>query len=414
MEKLDVFGYIDKACAVLEEKRESYNKSAAKIAAYLEKAFEDFDALVGVTYRIKTVPSLKEKIIRNDLYKQFPAETLVGECSDIAGIRLECRFLEDERVLYKKLGSLFCHEAEDGYFYPEGRKHLRLKLGAPQPEKQKNGLEIYRIDGYVVYGGEKYNYELQIKSLVNSFWSEIEHKIIYKNKRFMLIDGFVNELMSSINENLKNIDRQLNMLFCHCLDTSQSGQTAAIGNMLLGLINEVFSRVVEIQTGISVNIKPYSQALVKYILEYSSFAHGGGERNGGGTPGREPSPFGQTVMRFMDWMRLVDLTRIGVGRPINFDHPFVYENEMQEIIGKKFISEMNDDFFCNTFFHILFSMEVGDDMQDFSTYVKYYELRIGAKDKSEAGKVLLKYEIERADVGKMVLEKEIKRLAGIA
>ena len=241
-----------------------------------------------------------------------------------------------------------------------------------------------------------------------------EHKIIYKNKRFMLIDGLVNELMSSINENLKNIDRQLNMLFCHCLDTSQSGQTAAIGNMPLGLINEVFSRVVEIQTGISVNIKPYSQALVKYILEYSSFAHGGGERNGGGAPGREPSPFGQTVMRFMDWMRLVDLTRIGVGRPINFDHPFVYENEMQEIIGKKFISEMNDDFFCNTFFHILFSMEVGDDMQDFSTYVKYYELRIGAKDKSEAGKVLLKYEIERADVGKMVLEKEIKRLAEIA
>ena len=91
-DKLDVFDYIDTACAVLESKRDSYNKSAAKIAGFLEKSFENFDALVGVTYRIKTVSSLKEKIIRNNLYKQYTAVELVSECSDIAGIRLECRF----------------------------------------------------------------------------------------------------------------------------------------------------------------------------------------------------------------------------------------------------------------------------------------------------------------------------------
>ena len=86
---------------------------------------------------------------------------------------------------------------------------------------------------------------------------------------------------------------------------------------------------------------------------------------------------------------------------------------MQEIIGKKFIAEINRDFFCNTFFHILFSLEVGNDMQDFATYVRYYEHRIGAAQKSETGKVRLKYEIEKADVGKLVLEKEIARLAAI-
>ena len=408
-EKLDVFSYIDAACGVLDKKRESYTKSAAKISAYLEKTLEDFDALVGVTYRIKTSASLREKIRRNNLYKQDSALDVVGECSDIAGIRLECRFLEDEKALYEKLKELFCNDAGGGYFYPEGRKHLRLKLGAPQPERQKNGLEIYRIDGFVVLGGEKYNYELQIKSLVNSFWSEIEHKIIYKNKRFMLIDDFVNELMSSLNDSLKNIDRQLNMLFHRCLDSSQKGQLAAAENMRLGLINELFSRLVEERVGISVNIKPYSQALVKYLLGYSTFAR----RSDGSPLGDDALPFNETLVRFMRWLKDVDFDGIGVGQAINFDHPFVYENEMQEIIGKKLTAEMNDDFFCNTFFHILFSLEVGNDMQDFSTYVRYYEHRIGAHNKSDAGKVRLKFEIEKADVGKMVLEKEILRLAAI-
>ena len=411
-EKLDVFSYIDTACAVLDSKREGYGKSAARISAYLEKAFENVDSLVGVTYRIKATPSLKEKIIRNNLYKQYSAEELVSACSDIAGIRLECRFLDDEKALFERLEELFCNEDENGYYYPDGHKHLMLKLGSPQPERQKNGLEIYRIDGYVILGGERYNYELQIKSLVNSFWSEIEHKIIYKNKRFMLIDGFVNELMSSINENLKNIDRQLNMLFHHCLDTSQSGQTAAIGNMLLGLINEVFSRLVENKVGVSVNIKPYSQALVKYILEYSSFALRRDDKAYEGF-GKERSPFGQTVVHFMEWMRSVKLNEIPVGSPITFGRPFVYENEMQEIIGKKFIAEINRDFFCNTFFHILFSLEVGNDMQDFSSYLRYYTHRIGAEQKSETGKVRLKYEIEKADPGKLVLESEIERLCAI-
>lgn len=412
-QKLDVFRYIDTASAILEEKRESYAKSAAKIAAYLERALEDFDALVGVTYRIKTGPSLKEKIIRNNLYKQYSAETVVSECSDIAGIRMECRFLDDEKVLYEKLKELFCEEGENGYFHPEGKRHLMLRLGDPQPERQKNGLEIYRIDGFVTLGGEKYRYELQIKSLVNSFWSEIEHKIIYKNKRFMLIDDFVSELMTSINGNLKNIDRQLNMLFHRCLDSSHAGQEEAVENMLLGLINELFSRIVEEKAGISVNIKPYSQALVKYILGYSSFA--GGVRAQHATDGAPPRTprHGITIMRFMEWMRKADLAGLRVGERIDFDRAIAYENELQQIIGEKFIAEMNRDFYCNTFFHILFSLEVGNDMQDFSSYVRYYAHRIGADEKTETGKVLVKYEIEKADAGKLLLEREIERLAAI-
>lgn len=49
------------------------------------------------------------------------------------------------------------------------------------PKKnKKNGFEIYRIDGVYEYNDQLFNFELQIKSLVNVFWGEIEHKIIYK------------------------------------------------------------------------------------------------------------------------------------------------------------------------------------------------------------------------------------------
>ena len=405
--QIEIFDYVERAAATLEENRDALNRMGARITNFLEDMFEEVDETVSVTYRIKTATSLKEKIVRNAMYKQYEAEKLIYEASDTIGVRLECRFLDDEKLLYERLIRKFNVKRDDAYGV-KGRK-IFLKLDAPQPERQKNGLEIYRIDGYVLDGEKKYNFELQIKSLVNSFWSEIEHKIIYKNKRFMLIDDFVNELMSSLNDSLKNIDRQLNMLFHRCLDSSQKGQLAAAENMLLGLINELFSRLVEERVGISVNIKPYSQALVKYLLGYSTFAR----RSDGSPLGDDALPFNETLVRFMRWLKDVDFDGIGVGQAINFDHPFVYENEMQEIIGKKLTAEMNDDFFCNTFFHILFSLEVGNDMQDFSTYVRYYEHRIGAHNKSDAGKVRLKFEIEKADVGKMVLEKEILRLAAI-
>ena len=413
MSKLGVFSYIEQACGVLESKRALYTENGVWITEFLEKVLSGADETVGVTYRIKTAASLKEKLVRNNLYKQYTADEVVGACSDIIGVRIECRFLDDEKTVYGKLCQLFgvpCEEAGEGYFRPEGEHRIMLKLGSPQPEKQKNGLSIYRIDGCVFAGGERYNFELQIKSLVNSFWSEIEHKIIYKNKRFMLIDDFVSELMGSINENLKNIDSQLNMLFRRCLDTSHSEQREALENMLLTLINEVYSRLVEKRAGISANIKPYSQARVKYILGYSTFAT---KKSTTIKSLPQDAPYGGTTVRFMDWMRKVDFNEIAIGEKIEFTTPIEYETDMQAVIGKKLISEMNDDFFCNTFFHILFSVEVGNDMQDFATYVRYYARRIGADEKSKEGKTRLIAEIEKGDAGKLVLESEIERLAAI-
>ncbi len=407
MKKLEIFAYIEEAARILEAKRDEYDRCGARVKEFFEEALGDVDETVGVNYRIKTAPSLKEKIVRNNLYKQYAATEVVAASSDIIGVRIECRFLDDEHTVFGKLCQLFgVPSEEEGYFRPEGKRHIFLRLGTPQPEAQKNGLEIYRIDGYMLDGGERRNFELQIKSLVNSFWSEIEHKIIYKNKRFMLIDDFVNELMGSINENLKNIDRQLNMLFHRCLDNSHSDQREALETMLLSLINEVYSRLVEKRAGISANIKPYSQALVKYILGYSTFSKGKTA-----PPKGMPAslPYDGTLERFMNWMREIDFNKIAIGERIELQNA-TYETPLQTAVAEKLAKEINEDFFCNTFFHILFSIEVGNDAQDFSTYVRYYARRVG-EDRSEESLRRVIAEIQKADAGKMVLETEIKRLA---
>ncbi len=94
-------------------------------------------------------------------------------------------------------------------YYNKENKNIKLKLSERQPNKQKNGFEIYKIDGVFAYLDREVKFELQIKSLVNVFWSEIEHKIIYKNNTYLLADKFIKDMMDSIKNNLTMIDNQL-------------------------------------------------------------------------------------------------------------------------------------------------------------------------------------------------------------
>lgn len=50
-------------------------------------------------------------------------------------------------------------------------------------------------------------FELQIKSMVSDFWGDIEHKLIYKNNNYLMMDRFLKELMSSVYESLSVTDQ---------------------------------------------------------------------------------------------------------------------------------------------------------------------------------------------------------------
>lgn len=406
--KINVFDYVEKAAAKLQDNKDEFNRVAARLTGYLEDLYEDVDEVVAVTYRIKTESSLKEKIVRNALYKQFSADRLVYDASDIIGVRIECRFLDDEKLIYERILKTFNKRDTQGWTCGEG--NICLKLDAPQPETQKNGLEIYRIDGFIDEGGERYNFELQIKSLVNSFWSEIEHKVIYKNKRFMMIDKFVNELMMSIHQNLVNIDSQLHMLFKRCLSNTAVEYQDQVGDTLTVLINEIYSKLVEYKVGFPVNIKSYSEALVKYVLEYSSFTNRAGLKQAA-MHNVSGERYANTVFAVINWLRRLDFDEVPVGEVIELSE-IKFDTPLQQAIADKLLQAMNDDFYINTFFHIFFSLEVGDNKQDFTSYVKYYEWRI-AGGKSAAQLVLARTLVEKSRAEKMILEKGIQKLANL-
>ncbi len=391
MERIDVFDYIDRACNELEANFAGFSHAADKLTEYLDATFGVLDATVGVTSRIKTRDSLKEKILRNNLYKQCEAERLVYEMHDIIGVRLECRFFKDEEFLFGKIRETFCVDLGDGFFSPSGKKAIKLKLDTPQPERQRNGFDIYRIDGVVTYASEDYNFELQIKSLVNTFWSEIEHKLIYKNIRFNPADSLLKELLNSIHDSLTGVDHQLNLIFDRLNGNSLESQQYALENMLTLGLSEVYTAIVKAKTGIDVGISAYAEAVVKYLLTASSYAremHGESLKSivasgvrGAATEAAvdyddddddDDNNYSELLINLMQWMRTVDYSSIDIGGKIELSPA---ESQYPEV-AKIFEENINSDFYLNTFFHIYFSLERGSDSDDFVDYINYYGNRI--------------------------------------
>ena len=394
MSKLDVFEYIETAAATLDANLVGFTHAAEKLTEFLTARFGEIDVTIGVTSRIKTRDSLKEKILRNNLYREAPADRIVFEMHDIIGVKLECRFFKDEKYLYEKIREVFSMQLEDGMFCPPDKKAVRLNLGVPQPELQKNGYSIYRIDGKVTYASEQYNFELQIKSLVNSFWSEIEHKLIYKNNRLNQFDSLMKEMLDSTHESLSGIDHQLSLIFDRVSDNTMHNQHEQIRSMIALGLNEMYTAIIRANTGVSVSIGEYSQSIVDYLLTASSYT---GEMKGESllksfaTKISRAFAYDDEALKVLDnlgteanysgllfsllqWMNHMDYSAIAIGEVIELDIDCF--DGMYAEVAKIFVSQINKDFYLNTFFHIFFSIERGSDAEDFSDYIRYYTDKI--------------------------------------
>ncbi|MCH5156009.1 MAG: hypothetical protein J1F69_05315 [Clostridiales bacterium] len=390
MSKLEVFDYIERAAKALDDNLVGFSHAADKITEYLTSKFGDIDATIGVTARIKTRDSLKEKILRNNLYRETSPERLVFEMHDIIGVKIECRFFKDEAYLFDVLKELFCVDLGDGLFCPEGKKAIRLKLNTPQPEYQKNGYAIYRIDGNVTYANENYNFELQIKSLVNSFWSEIEHKLIYKNNRLNQFDNLMKQMLNYTHESLSGIDHQLNLIFNRMSGNAIVNQQEQLKNMLSLGLNEMFATIVKANTGISVGITEYIDAIVEYLTSASSYtddmvgedfiktmtekvvdaAHGDiSATERARNIVLSDDNYGGLFISLMKWMREIDYNTISIGEDITLSAKF---DGTYDEVAKLFLRDINNDFYLNTFFHIYFALERGTNDEDFADYIKYY------------------------------------------
>ena len=369
--ELKIFNFIDETIKLLEEAKPEINDVSEEIEDYLKKHLESMnDGDINLVTRIKSKSSLEEKIIRNNYYKKYKcAEDLLHNLQDLIGIRVECRFIEDEVKIYEKLREVFNERDIDGYYYNSLNKNIRLYLAGEQPQKQKNGFEIYKIDGIYENDKVKYKFELQIKSLVNMFWGEIEHKVIYKNKNYMLGDEFLKNILTSIKKHLCMIDNQLAVVYNHSAKSNTADldvRKKQIETMLSKIIYDSFSNQMKNSIGFIVDFKTSSDVIVNYIFRSSN--------------AKDFQDYNQTLINMLSRVNEISKNNIDFGRELEFDRDINFESKFCEKFGNKLLNVINIDFHWNIFFKILFEIELGSNADDFERFIQYMEYRFYNKE----------------------------------
>lgn len=366
--ELEIFQFTNKVLDRLDDLKIDLDIASREIEEYFESIFGGVnEGFLNINSRVKSKHSLKEKILRYDYYKKYETvEELYDNLSDLIGVRLECRFVEDETVIYKAVKQCFNtpHENYKGYFYNQSNPNLLLELASKQPKNQKNGIKIYRIDGKYIYNNQSINFELQIKSLVNIFWSEIEHKIIYKNYNYILMDKFYKDIMSSIKNSLTTIDQQLLLIsnqFNRNKTTTHKMRKEEVEKLLSKVIYDLFAMRMKSDIGILVDFRKSCDTIVKYVF-----------RDVLG----EEDRYNIRLMSAFTRLNEIDNTNISFDSHLIFERELVFEDEFSSILGNFIQEVINMQFQWNLFFRILFHIEPDSNAGDLETFITFYRKRI--------------------------------------
>ena len=363
--KLELFDFVDETLNLIEEKKESIEKVADSLEKFFTDSFFINDHFLNVNYRIKSPESLREKILRHNFYIRYETpENLLNNLSDLIGFRIECRFIEDEDRIYKDIVSLFNIKVDDGFYINPLNSNIMLQLDEKQPQIQKNGFQIYKIDGKYCKGNININFELQIKALVNVFWGEIDHKILYKNFNYMLTEDFFRDIMCSIKDSLSMIDRQLMLVHDHLSGMDASNSTTKkiqLQSLLSKIIHDIYIVKIRQEIGFVVDFKKSTDVIVNYI-----FMKGGHE---------ESENYSSNFIRVLN--RLNDLAKndISFNRYIDFEREPFFNDEFTRKIGSSILAIINKDFRWNLFFRIIFEIEEGNNAEDFEGFMIFVRYR---------------------------------------
>ncbi len=360
------FEYIDKSIEILKDMTPTLNMLSEELISYFEEILNKYEQeYLNVNSRVKTEYSLREKIIRNKYLKKYKTpRDLIHNLSDLIGVRLECRFIEEERKIYKLLKSYF-NKTEDGiYYHSEENENIRIRLDKDQPRKQKNGFEIYRIDGLFLYGDKKISFEIQIKSMVNIFWSDIEHNVIYKNNAYLMMDKFLSDVFASIKTNLTIIDNQLLSVYKTFSSTTTKDKVSRQKSMekfLAKIAYDTFSEKMEEDIGFIIDFKKPCETIINYSFN----------KNQEGLDIKEDTTI-QALVRLNE----ISKKYIDFDSKIRFGKNPEFEDEFCKRLGSFIMSKLNCEFIWNLFFRILFEVEPLNNKKDFEKFILFIKEKV--------------------------------------
>ena len=177
--------------------------------------------------RIKTLNSLYLKTKR----KSEP----YNEITDIGGFRILCLFEKDIPLVHVFLLKLFKKKSfylkgckiynwdEDSEFYAELNKQLKEINGIIDIDHQirKSGYRSIHYNIEKRYREKVFKIEVQLRTIVQDVWGEIEHEIAYKKAS---VRPYVKQSVRILAKDLQNIDD----LFSHLRDISDKEKSGEL------------------------------------------------------------------------------------------------------------------------------------------------------------------------------------------
>lgn len=357
MDRLPVFELIDQTVQILKDNRKMLETYAEVLQGFFQSVLgSQSESLVSISTRVKGESSLREKILRKNLYKRYAyPEGIMQNLSDLIGVRIQCRFLEEEGLIFETLRSTFTKECADGLYCCPDQPNIRLEMRDVQPQQQTNGYSIYRIDGLCGTIGESVRFELQIKALVHVFWAEVEHEIIYKNNSYVLMDSFMKQMLSSAYDNLRSVDRQLYLIYNQIQQPSEPKEgylkEASVRSLFAKAISDLFFHKMHKSLGFTLNFKRSCDILSRYILSRQHPIT------------RQPA---QSLMDIFQRINRIAMAEIDFESPLMLEQPFQGTEPFLNILADHLTEQMNADYDWNLFFRMLFTLEPGNSLEDFS------------------------------------------------
>jgi putative GTP pyrophosphokinase len=158
-------------------------------AQILANALQKFPKVHSVRWRIKDAEHLMEKIVRKRAgsepkYEHIAPENYSEIVTDLIGLRVLHLFKDDSFDIHQEISKVFELAEDPKLYYRQGDDELLGQRFAAAGFSYQQHPAGYRSAHYVIRTtiiAEKVTAELQVRTLFEEGWSEIDHRIRYPN-----------------------------------------------------------------------------------------------------------------------------------------------------------------------------------------------------------------------------------------
>ena len=182
-----------------DEYRTVFQEILSKIEASLKKSIK-ISSTPTYKNRIKSFSSYYKKILRQKPKEAAESKSLVT-LTDMMGIRVICAFLEDIDLVEKQLEEVYDvkeieRKGSQQSFREFGYESRHVLIAIPE-DCMPDDSSIYLPPDLVC--------EIQIRTILQDAWAEVEHELIYKSE-FNPFDKPLRRKLASINASLTLAD----------------------------------------------------------------------------------------------------------------------------------------------------------------------------------------------------------------